>query len=438
LGALLGNVAEDRRTVAHLLRRTGFGPTASEVDVATARGYTSVVDDLLDFSSADPADATAPPAFTTYSPLGARNLTLAERQAINKQRNSELGALQRWWLARMTTTSHPLREKLTWFWHGHFATSYDKVRRPELMYRQNELFRSLGAGDFAALTQAVAKDPAMMIWLDTTTDDKLHPNENFARECMELFTLGIGNYNEADVRDAARAFTGWVVNPATGAWALRARYHDTGTKTVLGQTGQWGGEDVVNILVNSPISHAWVAARLWSHFAYPIAPSDPVVADLTPAYGAGRDVRALLRAILVHPLFTSTTARTGLVKQPVEWTLGALRALGLPAKDPRLVGALTALGQVPLRPPNVGGWPPNAYWLTTASSLARLQVATTAAAAADLSMVADAPPSQRVDATAHLLSVEWSDTTAKALATAGGSPKELVALALVAPEFVLA
>ncbi len=427
----------DRSTIAHLLRRTGFGPTAAEVDRAAAAGYAATVDAVLDFSRPDPADAVSPPALTASSPA-ARSLTLAQRQALNQQRGKELGDLQLWWLRRMATTGRPLQEKLTWFWHGHFATSYDKVRRPDLLLRQNELFRARGAGDFEALTQAVAKDPAMMVWLDTATDKRTHPNENFARELMELFTLGIGNYAEDDVREAARAFTGWVIDPRTLTWALRRAQHDDGTKTVLGQTGPWGGEDVVRILVASPASHRWVVSRLWSHFAHPVAPSDPVVRDLVPTYARSLDVADLLRAMVSHPAFTSPAARTGLVKQPVEWTVGTLRALGLPPDSPRIVAALSALGQVPLRPPNVGGWPQNEYWLTTASSLARLRVAGAAAAAADLSAITAVSRSGRVDAVAHLLSTTWSDGTARALAAVAASPRELVALALVAPEFVLA
>ena len=428
----------DRSTIALLLRRAGFGPTRAEVDKAAAAGYPATVDALLDLSGPDAADASPAPTFAPYQPLAARNLTLQQRQAINRQRSVELHQTQLWWLNRMATTSHPLREKLTWFWHTHFATSYDKVQRPELMYRQNELFRTQGTGDFEALTQAIAKDPAMMLWLDTATDKKAHPNENFARECMELFTLGIGNYTEADVRDAARAFTGWVINPQTEAWALQRRQHDGTAKTVLGQSGDWGGEDVVHILVNSPASHRWVVAGLWSHFAYPVATTDPVVSDLVPAYSADRNIGRLVKAMLLHPKFTSNQASTGLIKQPVEWLVGALRALGLPAGQDRVVGALTSLGQVPLRPPSVGGWPQNEYWLTTASSLARLQIATVAANLADLSPVSAVTPGQRVDATAHLLSVDFSATTAAALGNVTGSPKELVALALVSPDYLLA
>ena len=384
-------MSADRATVAHLLRRAGFGPTAAEVDAATAAGYDATVDALLDFSGPDPADAAAPPTFTPVD-------TTAE-----------------WWLTRMATTAHPLREKLTLYWHGHFATSIAKVRRADLMYAQNQTFRSLGSGGFEALTQAVAKDPAMMIWLDTRADRAGHPNENFARELMELFTLGIGTYTEADVREAARAFTGWP---------LERRQHDTGQKTFLGHTGNLTGEDIIHIVTTDQRGQAFVAARLWSHFAYPITPSDPVVRDLRSP-----DIAALLRAMFLHPQFVSPQARTGLVRQPIEWVVGSARALGVHPR--RLTPVLTALGQVPFRPPNVAGWPQNGYWLSTATSLARFEFATA------LAKLAPSPPTT-ADAAAHLLSTTWSDTTATALQDAAGDPKLLLALALVAPESVLA
>jgi len=429
---------DDRSSIAHLLRRAGFGPTTAEVDAAVARGYTATVDALLDVSGADPADTVAPPTLAPYQPLAAKNLTAAERAALNKQRAGDLLAIQRWWVGRMVASTHPLREKMTWFWHDHFATSYDKVNRADLLLRQNQLFRTAGFGGFEALTQAVAKDPAMLLWLDAGSDKKAHPNENFARELMELFTLGIGNYTEDDVREAARGFTGWYLDPRTGSWAIAPRQHDDGLKTVLGQTGDWGGEDVVHLVVTNPASAPFIVSRVWSHFAWPVTATDPVVGELAPAFAATGDLTALLRAVFLHPAFLSAAARTGLVKQPIEWTVGALRALGLPAATPALAPALTNLGQVPFRPPNVAGWPQNEYWLTTSASLARLSFASAVAGLADLGSISATAPAGRVDAVARLLSVEWSPATAQALTTVAGQVPQLVALALVAPESVLA
>jgi len=413
-------VSDPRPAVAHLLRRTGFGPTAAEVDEAAARGYGQTVERLLDFSAADPADAAALPSFTEERP----------RQAAEQ--------LVSWWLGRVAATAHPLREKVAWFWMGHFATSIEKVRRAEYMARQYQLFHDHGTGDFLALTQAVAKDPAMLLWLDAATNVAAHPNENFARELMELFTLGIGNYTEADVKEAARTFTGWRAAARTGEFTIARRQHDDGVKTLLGQTGPWGGEDAVRIIVGQPACAPFVVSRLWSHFAYPVTPADPVVAELAGPFAATHDIGTLVRAMLLHPRFTSDQARTGLVKQPVEWLVGLARALNLPAGDRRFATALTALGQVPFAPPSVGGWPQNDYWLSTASTLARLRVAVAAARAADLSAVASHKGDDRVEAAARLLSVEWSDVTRRALGQAADDVNGMVALALVSPEYTLA
>ena len=424
-----------RARLAHLYRRAGFGGRPDELDAAVAAGYGATVDRLLDRSRPDPAAAAiTPPALTaTYAPLSTDPST-AKTQA--RSLADEGRALGLWWLQRMAAASSPLPEKLALLWHGHFATSLQKVRFAKLMYDQNEIFRTMGAGSFASLTQAVAKDPAMLIWLDAATDKKSHPNENFARELMELFTLGIGNYTEEDVREAARCFTGWVFDRQTGSFVLQIRQHDHGLKTVLGRTSNLAGEDVIDLVTHSPVGARYIAAKLWSHLAYPVKPSDPLVTDIATGYTADLDLTALLRAIFLHPQFTSDTAATGLVKQPIEYVVGSLRALRLPADQPVVLTLLEEMGQVPFAPPSVGGWPQNAYWLSTAATLARLRFANLVAGRADLSAIADEARSQRADAAAHLLSVDtWSATTATALARVADNPWALTSLALVSPEY---
>jgi uncharacterized protein (DUF1800 family) len=425
-----------RASLAHLYRRAGFGGRPDEIDAAVATGYGATVERLLDRSQPDPgASAITPPPLTTTFTRPSSDPTTA--MAMARSLADEGRALRLWWLQRMAATSSPLPEKLTLLWHGHFATSLQKVRFPKLMYDQNQIFRTMGAGTFASLTQAVAKDPAMLIWLDASTDKKSHPNENFARELMELFTLGIGNYSEEDVREAARCFTGWVFDRQTGGFALQVRQHDDGLKTVLGRTGNLTGEDVIDLVTHSPIGIRYIAAKLWSHLAYPVKPSDPVVSDIAAGSTADLDLTALLRAIFLHPQFTSDAATTGLIKQPIEYVVGSLRALHLPVDQPVVVNALEEMGQVPFAPPSVGGWPQNAYWLSTAATLARLRFANLVADRADLSAIADEAPGQRADAIAHLLSVDtWSPTTAKALAQVADNPRALTSLALVSPEYV--
>jgi uncharacterized protein (DUF1800 family) len=456
--------------IALLYRRAGFGAKPAEIAAAAAKGYPAAVDGLLDgLVAADPAGASLPvPAFaprpTVTGPKGSPGARAAARQQRMVERR-ETPAAQDWWMNRMIVTSTPLREKLTLQWHGHFATGIAKVKDPQLMLQQNQLFRGTGAGPFGALAQAVAKDPAMMIWLDTVTDDAAHPNENFAREMMELFTLGIGNYSQSDVTAAAHAFAGYSLRRPELTFFYRPRRHGTGAVTYLGHTGDLSGEQVMDIAVHQPASARFVVAWAWSHFAYPVATTDAIVTDLLGAYSPDRPIASLMRGIFLHPEFLSATTRTGLVKQPLEYLAGAARALGLDANlrrldpvtgrlvpgpaDPtstgkerplRLVTFGAALGQTMFDPPSVGGWPPNGYWCDTATSLARLQAAYGLAAAADLSPLEGLATGARLDAAAALLGLVdgWGPTTAGALAPLAARPVDLMALALTAPEYVLA
>ncbi len=437
--------ADDPRSrIAHLFRRATFGARPEELDAAVAAGYEATVDKLVDLSVADAANLPAPtftppalPGQLPTDPEGRRQAQQAEQRA-----NREEGRrLNQWWIDRMVLSTTPLRERLTLFWHDHFATSVQKVKEPELMFRQNEIFRARGAGSFEALAQAVAKDPAMLVWLDANENKKGRPNENFARELFELFLLGIGNYSEADVQEGARAFTGWQYRRQTGVFTLVAAQHDGDPKTVFGQTGRFGGEDVIRMAIAQPAGATYVASKLWSGFARPARADDPVVRELAAGFAKDLDVGALVRAVFLHPEFVAPASRTGLVKQPIEYVAGTLRALGLRAAS---LGAnpaqtLESLGQQPFAPPSVGGWPQNGYWLTTSFALSRLRFASTVASKARLDAVASLPAADRPAAVARLLSVDgWSPSTAAGLATVADDPKALLTIALVAPEYVLA
>jgi uncharacterized protein (DUF1800 family) len=422
-----------RADIAHLYRRLGFGATADELDALTAAGYEAAVAGLLAPSGADPADSIPVPTFAPYEKPPA-NPDAATRAALRKQRTGEHKAIVDYWMRRTVTTTHPLREKMTLLWHGHFATSIDKVVVPEFMFRQNQIFRTLGVGRFEDLTLAVAKDPAMLIWLDSNSNVKGRPNENFARELMELFTLGIGNYTEDDVKEAARCFTGWTLNRQAGSFVFAPARHDEGTKTLLGTTGPLTGDDVIHVTSTSSAAQAFIAAKIWSHLAYPVGAADPVVRDLL---GWNGDLQELVRSVALHPAFRSPQAKAGLVKQPIEWIAGALRALRVPY-DERIFAIFSQLSQIPFAPPSVGGWPQNTYWLTTATALARLNFANRITGLADLTAVSRAGRSDRPGLVANMLSLSaWSDPTSAALHAASGDPQALVALALTAPEYVL-
>jgi uncharacterized protein (DUF1800 family) len=425
-----------RSDLAHLYRRAGFGATPAELDAAVAAGYAATVAALVRPPSAsDKGVLATPPPQLTVAPPPAVNATAAQRKAYQAQVSSEGGELRLWWLDRMVMATNPFPEKLTFFWHGHFATALSKVRSAALMLRQNELLRTSGLGAFDALDLAIARDPAMMIWLDENQNIAGRPNENFARENMELFTLGYGNYSEDDVREAARCYTGWRYNQNSDAFVEVAKLHDDGVKTVLGHTGNFDGADLIALLAHSDASHRWIATRVWCRFAQTIT-TDPVVNTLMTTYSEQLNIGALMTAVFTSPLFLQTKGE--LVKQPVEYVVGALRALKLRANSQNYLGYLQALGQVPFEPPNVGGWPFDDGWLTTAASYSRMKFARSIAVQADISAVADEPASGRADAAAHLLSVDpWGAQTRVALAQVADDPVSLMTLALCAPEYVV-
>lgn len=436
--------------IAHLYRRAGFGATAAELEAGAAAGYDATVEALVaGLAGPDPGgDAVALPQLS-WSTAPAGPPGSAARKAQLQSVQHQYRDLQLWWAQRMISTSTPLREKMALLWHGHFATAFSKVHDAAAMHQQNEVLRSGAGGSFEALCVAVAKGPAMMRWLDTVRDKASHPNENFGRELLELFTMGVGTYSQADVVSSARGFTGWVADRA-GAWHLQAGAHDNGTKTFLGHTGNLSGEDIIHLAVTSAVSPRFVVAKVWSHLAYPVSPTDAVVTELLGAYGAGMDLTSLVRAALLHPAFRSSTARQGLVKQPIEYLVGAARSLGLQATGSRpgqsmashnadLPTLSTGLGQTLFDPPSVGGWGQNAYWLDTATAQARLQAANSLASRADLSALSALTPSARPGALATQLGLGgWWSTTSSALNHTVSDPVSLVGTALTSPEYVLA
>jgi uncharacterized protein (DUF1800 family) len=431
--------------IALLYRRLGFGATAPELSAAVGAGYSATVTSLLSgLGQPDPGgDAVVPPTFTPIpTNLAQLRTDIEARRAYFETQRTESRALIVWWVARMIAADNPAQEKLTLLLHGHFPTAVSKVRYAQFMYQQNELFRTQGPGNFTQLTQAVAVDPAMLIWLDAATDKAQDPNENFARELLERFTMGIGTYSENDVRAAAYCFTGWQLSLRTGTFSISALDHSNAPQTFLGNAGINSGTQVIDIATNTEASARYVPSALWSHLAYPVAPNATVVSDLAPSYASDHNVANLLRSIVTNPQFTTATTQSGLIKQPIEYVVGALRALSITATqvqaDPDgVLGVLADMGQVPFDPPSVGGWGQNGYWLSTAAALVRWQFALRLSQLGDISMVADAPRRSRAAAAGQLLSIPtWSSTTAKALSSASANPENVMTLALVSPEFV--
>ena len=298
----------------HLLRRAAFAPSWEELQQAIKDGPEATVDRLLaGGEEADDFDALADDAARGLA-ASTRNDTFVEYQAL--------------WIYRMVQTPAPLRERMTLFWHNHFATGVAKVRQPGLMQKQNALIRKHALGKFAPFLLEMSRDPAMLIWLDSNSNRKGKANENYAREVMELFSLGVGNYTEKDVQDAARAFTGWHTDG--GVFVFNERLHDDGDKTILEQKGNWDGGDVIRIVLEQPAAGRFLARKLYRHFiSENAAPAEPVIEALAEQIRkSDYDMRAAVRTVLRRDRFFSAQAYRQRVKSPIELVVGLVRSLG--------------------------------------------------------------------------------------------------------------
>ena len=358
----------------HLLARTGFIPTAEELSTYAQLDRTAAVDRLLTQSTpqaltpvpADLAEYTPPPEHL-------KDMSADEKKQFHRQQAQRGLELRAWWMQEMVITPSPLTEHMTLFWHNHFVSSLQKVKSASLMLNQNELLRRDALGNFADMLHAVAKDPAMILYLDTQQNHKAQPNENFAREVMELFTLGIGHYTEQDVKEAARAYTGWGIDRNTGTFVNRPFQHDNGSKTILGQTGNFNGDEVLDILLQQPATAEWITEKIWRDFIS--TDPDPATVKRNAAiFRQHYEIRPLLRAILLSDAFWANRNRANLIKSPVELLVGSVRELNIQQLDPRLLAiASRQLGQDLFAPPNVKGWPGGDTWINSTTLLLRKQ-----------------------------------------------------------------
>lgn len=426
---------------ARMLRRAGFGVTGPEVDAALTRDWPSYVDAILGGDpDADPgAIATPMPSYPEPGPPPGPKATPAAREDYEQRLKEQQSGLSDWWLRRMTAVQQPVHEKLTLLWHNHFATSAVQVRGASYMAAQNQKLRTLSLGDFHTLAYSMLTDAAMLRWLDGPANSAKAPNENLAREFMELFALGHSNgYTEDDVRNGARALTGWVIGP-NGQTRLMSKRHDAGAKTLFGTTRNFDAAGFCEAVLAQPKSAEYVATRLWQQLASDDPPSPPALDRLVTAYRPGRNLRALTKAILTDAEFTGSRARK--VNTPVEWLVGVIRTLRVPLDNPKQVRLADTtfwlLGQHPFNPPSVGGWRNGTVWLSTATASARLVAASQLARAGDLSSVESAAPRDRIDAVGYLIGVgTWSDRSANALRPLVSKPAQLAAAAVNTPEYL--
>lgn len=353
----------NRRLAAHLCRRAGFGATSQELDELVKRTPSQIARSFV--TNAEAASQQDPET----------DALAAAMLATGNSRN-----LAAWWLYRMLNSpwsgpearmTSPLLEKLTLFWHGHFATSAEKVDDAEMMFAQNRLLRRHALGDFGAMTQQISRDPAMLIYLDSTTNRKAHPNENYAREIMELFCLGEGNYTERDIQELARCFTGWEVRRKK--FRFNKYQHDTGSKTILGETGQFGGKEGVGIVLKQNALPQFIAGKLIQFFVFdePSAPEHLIAPLARLLRESDLNIAPVVERIFASNIFYSPLAVGQKVRSPVELGIGLLRCLNGSSNLDLVAQRLDEIGQAVFYPPNVKGWDGGRTWINTSTLLGR-------------------------------------------------------------------
>jgi uncharacterized protein (DUF1800 family) len=413
-----------------LLWRCAAGASAAEIDRAVEDGMEKTVARLL--------------AGESESENFAATEKLLHRSALKSE---SIDSLKNWWLFRFLKTANPLAEKMTLLWHNHFATSNVKVRSTEKMDTQHALLRQHALGNFADLFRAMARDVAMLIWLDGNANRKRHPNENFAREVMELFALGVGNYSESDIKEAARAFTGWHVRKDE-FWFNKLQ-HDHGVKKFLGKSGNFKGDDILEICLQHKASARFVASKLLAAFVQPSPDAELLEALADRIRFHKFEIAPVMRELLSSQVFYASESRRCLIKSPVELVVSTFRSLDGNAKLAECVQLMTDLGQNLFEPPTVKGWEGGRLWINSATMLQRANFASQVTSGdrfgkiesrqsgsdsskvtdyLELLLAADVSPAMRDDLTNYLRRAKGSDTE---------QTNGLVQLIMTMPEYQL-
>ncbi|MEQ1902849.1 MAG: DUF1800 domain-containing protein [Pirellulaceae bacterium] len=346
---------------AHLYRRAAFGATSGEIKAATNEALGAVVDRMLD------------DAVSSEGAQLEKNFQQMKSVVIAGNIYTQLPA---WWLYRLIHTSRPALEQMVLFWHGHFATSAAKVQSPTLLLRQNEAFRRHALGSFTDLVMDVSRDPAMLLYLDSATNRRNRPNENYARELLELFCLGVGHYTEKDIKELARAFTGWELRGET--FQFNRFQHDPGEKKLLGKTGIESGEQAIEVIIQSPQTARFIARKLVRYF---VSDGDDIGDDLIEPLAQsfrenGFQLRAGLRKLFTSRLFYSELSIGRKIRSPVDMAVGLLRTLQATTNTISLAESTRELGQSLFFPPNVKGWDGGRQWINSATLIGRINLVT--------------------------------------------------------------
>ena len=381
----LGDSKWNAAAAAHLLNRAGFGGTPDEIERTRQKGLTAALREFVEVKS-DAANVP-PPAWAHLRDIRAQRMQIkAAKESgenfqnkvrqIRMMEGDEIVDLRRWWLDRMLNGPAPLLEKMTLFWHGHFATSIQKVRDAYWMWLQNDMLRRNALGNFSTLVKKISRDPAMMIYLDLQQSRQEHPNENWARELMELFTVGIGNYTEQDIRESARAFTGYRIDFSTQQFRFAPFQHDHRPKTFMGRTANLNGDDIIDILVSKPACAQFIGRKLWRFFAED-DPSNVIVDSVAATIRAHNfEMRPVLREIFNSAEFYSDRVMGNQIKSPVQYIVQTSKLLNAPGPPPvPAQNAMRQMGQILFAPPNVKGWDGGKEWISTSTLLFRYNFA---------------------------------------------------------------
>ena len=427
----------ERLEIARLSHRFGFGPRPGEFAAALKMGV-----------SAYRIEATTVPAIDTglavitepvITDLGKRpSPNTPEVIPFAQAMRAQSLQMVLWWLDRMALSNHGLSERMVWFWHGHWATSIDKINYPMPMFTQNKTLRTYALGNFKEMSRAMINDGALQIWLDGGDSTLKAPNENLSRELMELFVLGVNRYSEDDVKALAKVLTGYQINNSSGKVTFNLKRHDPSAVTLLGSSAIFSGESVSDYLVARDDCATFIAERLWYRF---VSSSQPLPRDSTIKKAfAERNIASAVTALASEVAMRNPN--NSLVKAPVEWFISACRALQItPSKlnsSNQLISHLQKLVQVPFSPPNVGGWPTDEAWLSSASAQYRIAFAKWLIKQGDLTPITSLSQNARVAKSADWLGISaWSNRTQGALRNAVGDPAEFVLLALCSPEYVV-
>ena len=428
---------EKRLETSRLMQRFGFGPRPGEYALALKEGVEATRTKVLTVPTVDAGAArVVEPEITDLGKRPAANSKEIVPFSIAMRFQTQ--QMTMWWLDRMALSDHGLTERMTWFWHGHWATALQKLNYAMPMYNQNKTLRTYCLGNFKDMSRAMVNDGALQYWLDGQDSTLKSPNENLGRELMELFVLGVGRYSEDDVKAAARALTGYQVNKSSGALTFNAKRHDASPVTILGKTQAFTGESLSDFLVAREDNATFIAERLWYRF---ISSTEAMPANFSAKSAfAGRDISAAVNAMANDPAIRDS--KNDLVKAPVEWFIAACRALELTPSNLKTPGQLfnylDKLGQVPFNPPNVGGWPAAQAWLSSATAQYRIAFAAWLIKQSDLRGLKEIPVGSRVAKSADWLGVaEWSPRTQSTLRASLADPAQFALLALCSPEFIV-